>query len=375
MNDKMLLEKIEELKKEHDYKELRSLIKKYEKNLTPDLLRALAECYYKDLELSKEFAYPKALKILDDITDDDNPHETLCLKGAIYKRKWEYTANQKYLIIAKDFYQEAYNLNTDNSYYSGINVAFLLDELANTIKSYDEDSSKKFTSEATDIREEIIEKFKDNEIKDKWLLHSLAQASFGLEQFNKTKEYLEASCKLDVADWQRFTTFKQIKELARLKSIDDLSSLVPLIGEENRYILEYNGFKIGLALSGGGFRASLFHLGTLAKLAQLDLLKHIEVISTVSGGTIIGTLYYLKLQKLLEEKHDKKIVQKDYIDLVEELIEEFFEVVQSDIRNSVLWYKPQKTIKFLIPFNGYSRTNKLGELYQERFYRKNTKGL
>ena len=30
------------------------------------------------------------------------------------------------------------------------------------------------------------------------------------------------------------------------------------------------GGKVGLALSGGGFRASLFHLGVLARLAELD---------------------------------------------------------------------------------------------------------
>ncbi len=45
--------------------------------------------------------------------------------------------------------------------------------------------------------------------------------------------------------------------------------------------------KLGLALSGGGFRASLFHIGVLARLAELDQLKDIEVISTVSGGSIL----------------------------------------------------------------------------------------
>lgn len=31
--------------------------------------------------------------------------------------------------------------------------------------------------------------------------------------------------------------------------------------------------KLGLALSGGGFRASLFHIGVLARLAERDLLR------------------------------------------------------------------------------------------------------
>lgn len=58
--------------------------------------------------------------------------------------------------------------------------------------------------------------------------------------------------------------------------------------------------KLGLALSGGGFRAALFHLGVLAALAELKLLSRIEVIATVSGGSVVGACYYLKLKQLLD---------------------------------------------------------------------------
>ncbi|MEP0133361.1 MAG: patatin-like phospholipase family protein [Eudoraea sp.] len=51
--------------------------------------------------------------------------------------------------------------------------------------------------------------------------------------------------------------------------------------------------KIGLSLSGGGYRATVYHLGTLRKLKELDLLQHIDVISTNSGGSITGALYGL----------------------------------------------------------------------------------
>ena len=44
--------------------------------------------------------------------------------------------------------------------------------------------------------------------------------------------------------------------------------------------------KLGLALSGGGLRASFFHLGVLAHLAERNLLARIETISAVSGGSI-----------------------------------------------------------------------------------------
>ena len=51
------------------------------------------------------------------------------------------------------------------------------------------------------------------------------------------------------------------------------------------------GTNIGLALSGGGSRAIAFHLGCLRALHELGLLGDVKVISTVSGGSVIGGLY------------------------------------------------------------------------------------
>ncbi len=51
------------------------------------------------------------------------------------------------------------------------------------------------------------------------------------------------------------------------------------------------GTKIGLALSGGGSRAIAFHLGCLRALHEHGILDNIKVISTVSGGSVIGGLY------------------------------------------------------------------------------------
>src|SRR5262249_34079172 len=46
---------------------------------------------------------------------------------------------------------------------------------------------------------------------------------------------------------------------------------------------------LGLALSGGGIRSATFNLGILQGLAQFDLLKYIDYLSTVSGGGYIGS--------------------------------------------------------------------------------------
>jgi NTE family protein len=48
---------------------------------------------------------------------------------------------------------------------------------------------------------------------------------------------------------------------------------------------------IGLALSGGGSRAIAFHLGCLRALHHLGILPQVKVLSTVSGGSVIGALY------------------------------------------------------------------------------------
>ena len=50
--------------------------------------------------------------------------------------------------------------------------------------------------------------------------------------------------------------------------------------------------RIGLALSGGGYRALVFHLGVLARLASDNLLEEVSFISTVSGGSLAASLIY-----------------------------------------------------------------------------------
>jgi len=74
---------------------------------------------------------------------------------------------------------------------------------------------------------------------------------------------------------------------------------------------------LGLALSGGGSRAIAFHLGCLRALNDRDLLDQVDVISSVSGGSVIAALYAYsntsffefeqKVLQLLESGIDVKI--------------------------------------------------------------------
>lgn len=49
---------------------------------------------------------------------------------------------------------------------------------------------------------------------------------------------------------------------------------------------------IALALSGGGHRAAAFHLGVLQLLAEKRLLENVEVISSISGGSILAAILF-----------------------------------------------------------------------------------
>src|SRR5512143_214150 len=125
--------------------------------------------------------------------------------------------------------------------------------------------------------------------------------------------------------------------------------------------------KTGLALSGGGLRASLFHIGVLARLAELDLLRHVDVISTVSGGSIIGAYYYLKVKELLEGRRQDRLLpdQAAYIRLVQEVEIEFLQAVQKNMRMRAFLDRRKNARMFR---EGYSPTDRMAELYTEYLY-------
>ena len=58
--------------------------------------------------------------------------------------------------------------------------------------------------------------------------------------------------------------------------------------------------KIALSLSGGGTRAVGYHLGTLDYLQRTRLLEHVHILSTVSGGTLVGASYALAVEEGIE---------------------------------------------------------------------------
>jgi predicted acylesterase/phospholipase RssA len=55
--------------------------------------------------------------------------------------------------------------------------------------------------------------------------------------------------------------------------------------------------KMGLALSGGGFRGTLFHLGVVRFLRDAGVLRDVTHITSVSGGSILAAHLVLNWER------------------------------------------------------------------------------
>ncbi len=123
--------------------------------------------------------------------------------------------------------------------------------------------------------------------------------------------------------------------------------------------------KMGLALAGGGFRASLFHLGVLRRMAELDLLRHVQVLSTVSGGSIVGALYILLLKERLEAPQHTSITRDGYLEIIDELQHDLVGGIRKNLRTRLLM-NPWRLLKVLL-FKG-SLAAEMGRLYEKHVF-------
>ena len=102
--------------------------------------------------------------------------------------------------------------------------------------------------------------------------------------------------------------------------------------------------RIGLALSGGGFRASLFHLGVIRRLEELGLMKRVHTISAVSGGSIIAAYYVVEMEKRLRRRRDEvKNSQKlddVRLEIFKQIADCFFKALDHNLRSRALVFSP-----------------------------------
>ena len=85
----------------------------------------------------------------------------------------------------------------------------------------------------------------------------------------------------------------------------------------------------GLALSGGGYRASLFHLGVTRRLHELGALQRTTRLSSVSGGSILAGFL---AHRMLEQEQTRL----EFDDWESQVSAPFRELVRKDIRTGLL---------------------------------------
>jgi predicted acylesterase/phospholipase RssA len=408
-----LLSLSKELKSQNAFNYARQVLRRAkamkELDDNPDLAYKIEQqyalCTYKDQDLTLEFRLDLALKILNekvlDLKNSTDP-ETLGYAGATYKRKWEALGDKNFLIASLHYYEKGHGFEKGlKDGYPGINAAFIADQLA----KLEEDNTQytnvvnpnlpnEYRKLAHNIRTEINQNLtkviqKEPDKKNWWSLVTIVESYFGLGLFEEAKTYLlEALKEKNVSEWEYETTTRQLAQLAILQAdkVENIMKGAPgevikilaeavtpangdngLEARDTKEILETAiAGKVGLALSGGGFRAALFHVGLLAKLAELDILRRVEVISCVSGGSIVGTCYYLALKDALMINTDANMKQAVYVEIVNKLEKHFLLGVQQNLRMRIFtnWWSNLKML--LLP--RYTRTLKLGELYERELF-------
>ncbi|HEY3663005.1 MAG TPA: patatin-like phospholipase family protein [Chthoniobacterales bacterium] len=342
-----------------------------------------ALCTYKDDDLIADKRFGDALRILEegDLLSENPSQETLGQAGAIHKTKWRLSGQRRDLERALSYYQRgAVGALKGDFGYTRINAAFVLDLLAKQEDADSPSTAQTRREQAQRLREEIVAELpslvaKPENLwvkKEWWYGATLAEALFGLKRYGEARDHLREAIALNTPAWQLESTTRQMALLAYAQGVnlgengEAAQTLAMLVGDSIEALRAITAGKVGLALSGGGFRASLFHIGVLARLAELDVLRHVEVLSCVSGGSIIGAHYYLEVRRLLQEKADGEIRREDYLEIVRRLERDFLAGVQKNLRGRLFagWLANWKTLLV----RGYTRTKYLGEMLETHIY-------
>ena len=137
--------------------------------------------------------------------------------------------------------------------------------------------------------------------------------------------------------------------------------------------------RIGLALSGGGFRASIFHLGVIRRLEELGIMPEISVISSVSGGSIVAAYYVRRMEDLVRSLAPGRVpTSEERVTFFEQIADEFLEATDHNLRTRALIYTPffhfPSFVKTLLsrPFRQTARSELIQTEYDKWLYHNDT---
>jgi hypothetical protein len=201
--------------------------KKTESNgpdVDPYIIQQLALATYK-ADNSVE-ALKEAQNILWELGPEaSNDPETLGLWGAIHKRLWDKTNDRAYLGKALAAYEKGFNVKSD--YYSGINLAFLLDLRASISEGEDAIAER---VQAKRIRRQLIpiaETIPMDDLKPDqryWVMATLAEAYCGIGDEAKYQEWIAKANHVAPESWMIDSTREQIERLRALQATSAVAS-------------------------------------------------------------------------------------------------------------------------------------------------------
>jgi NTE family protein len=123
--------------------------------------------------------------------------------------------------------------------------------------------------------------------------------------------------------------------------MDDSSSVLRTPSREQRK-------GMALCLSGGGFRAALFHLGALRRLNELGILSDVDTISAVSGGSILAAHL---VERIPQWPAEGEVIE----DWDERVVQPFRAITGKNFRTGPVlrrlfpwnWFRPDSGVKAL----------------------------
>src|SRR5688572_10841732 len=213
-----------------------------------DLRRLLSQqhalCTYKNPDAPLVERLDDALRLLEEEEDlaATTNQETLGITGAIFKRRWQADGRKENLETSFEYYRRGFDEGPDkDAGYTGINAACVLGLLADiearqaarTGGNVAQIRDRKPQADA--IRREVIKallamrekeqlqqprpKLEDQFDSNWWYVATLAEAYFGLEDFENAATWLGVAQAIkDVPLWEFNSTAQQLALLARLQS-------------------------------------------------------------------------------------------------------------------------------------------------------------
>ena len=355
---------------------------------TPDpaararLALAHARAASKDPELPSGLRLEQALRRLeqDCALGSTDSADVLGLAGTLHKRRWKLDGDRLHLEQALACYRRSLDggdrvgrIERDGG-ATVLKTAYTLDLLAfldrGDVPAERRERASARRQDADALRRVLLAVLGEGEDDARRLLWR-AEAMWGLGMWPEAGVALAAVRQCDVLPEGELA--EEAQRLARLLRLRQQRperwagspqgrALAQLLGDRPHANASAGFGPVGLALAGRGMRAACFHAGVLARLAELDLLGRVDVISGTSGGAISAAQWFLELRRLLKTRQDIQIDRGALTDAVQRVATALTRAAGRDLASRVA-ASPAGALRLLLQPAG-SSGNRLGEVLE-----------